>query len=61
MAAAPLTRTPLREEAVDFSYPFMTSKMTALFHRDIEADSLEDLVNNTGTSFQLVVTCVLHG
>ena len=48
LAAAPLTRTALREQVVDFTYPFMTAKMTALFHKDIEAESLEDLVNNKG-------------
>ena len=54
MAAAPLTRTPLREDAVDFSYPFMTSKMTALIHEDIEADSLEDLIKNTGKIYTMI-------
>ena len=51
LAAAPITRTPLREQVVDFTYPFMTAQMTALFHKDIQAESLQDLVDNEGKTF----------
>ena len=54
LAAAPITRTVLREQVVDFTYPFMTAKMTALFHKDIQAESLEDLVNNEGKLYMVV-------
>ena len=48
LAAAPLTRTQPREEVVDFTYPIMSAKMTVLIRRDVEADTIEDLIENTG-------------
>lgn len=51
---APLTVTPLRKTAVDFTSSFMTVHLTAILPIDVDIQTIEELANQTDIPFGMV-------